>query len=112
MDDNIRYLVRNCGGTVGLQSTVLEKVSIGMKVDLTEEKYMGHKSALEIYGLSYSQWEELIDEWIFSERDRRILKRKLLDDITYETLAGEFMMSEQQLKTIVKAAKPTLFKHI
>ena len=30
--------------------------------------------------LSRSAWEKLIDEWIFSERDRRILKRRLLKE--------------------------------
>lgn len=48
-----------------------------------------------------SQVEALIDEWIFNERNRRILKRRLLDGITYERLAEEFDLSVQQTKNIV-----------
>ena len=41
----------------------------------------------EDFGKSRSEWENLIDEWVFSERDRRILKLRLLDGLTYERLA-------------------------
>ena len=42
--------------------------------------------------LSRSQWENLIDEWIFNEEHRKMLKRNLLDGRTYEQLA-EFCKS-------------------
>lgn len=45
----------------------------------------------------------LIDEWIFSERDRAILKRKLLDGVTFEQLAEEKYMSVQGIQKIVYA---------
>ena len=48
-----------------------------------------------------SEVERLIDEWIFSERDRAILKRRLLDGICFEPLAEEFDLSVRQIKTIV-----------
>ena len=41
----------------------------------------------EDFSKSRSEWENLIDEWVFSERDRRILKLRLLDGLTYERLA-------------------------
>jgi hypothetical protein len=62
--------------------------------------------------LSRSQWEYLIDEWIFSERDRAILKRRLLDGICFEPLAEEFGLSVRQTKSIVYKAQEQLFKHI
>lgn len=62
--------------------------------------------------LSRSQWIVLIDEWIFSERDRAILKRRLLDGLTYERLAEEFDMSVRQIKTIVYKSSERLFKKI
>ena len=46
-----------------------------------------------------SEWEKLIDEWIFNERDREILKRRLLDGVCYEPLAEEFNLSMQARKT-------------
>lgn len=62
--------------------------------------------------LPRSAWERLIDEWIFNERDRRILKRRLLDGVTFERLAYEFQMSPCQIKRIVKQGLATLIKHL
>ncbi len=62
--------------------------------------------------ISRSQMEYLIDEWIFSERDRAILKRRLLDGICYEPLAEEFDMSVRQIKTIVYKGEDRLFSKI
>lgn len=67
---------------------------------------------MESYNLSRSEWENLIDEYIFKERDRAILKRRLLDGICYEPLAEEFDLSVQQTKTIVYKATERLVKHL
>ena len=64
------------------------------------------------YGLSRSQWEHLIDEWIFNQRDRSLLKRRLLDGLTYEQLSAEFDLSVRQTKNIVYKQSEILFKHI
>ena len=66
----------------------------------------------ENYDLSRSEWENLIDEYIFKERDRAILKRRLLDGVCFEPLAEEFDLSVQQTKTIVYKATEKLIKHI
>lgn len=62
--------------------------------------------------LSRTQISNLIDEWIFNERDRSILKRRILDGILYEPLAEEFDLSVQQVKNIVYKAEGQLYKHI
>lgn len=62
--------------------------------------------------LSRSEWEHLIDEWIFSERDRELLKRRLLDGICYEPLADEFDISVTQVKNILNKLQAKLFKHL
>lgn len=62
--------------------------------------------------LSRSEISHLIDEWIFSERDRAVLKRRLLDGITYERLSEEFDLSVRQTKNIVYKAQEKLFKHM
>lgn len=59
-----------------------------------------------------SQIEQLIDEHIHSQRDRAILKRRLIDGVCYEPLAEEFDMSVRQVKTIVYKAKERLLKHL
>lgn len=61
---------------------------------------------------SRSEIERLIDEWIFNERDRAILKRRLLDGVCYEPLAEEFDLSVRHVKNIVYKAQERLYKHI
>ena len=62
--------------------------------------------------LSRSQIAHLIDEWIFSERDRAILKRRLLDGICYEPLAEEFDLSVRQIKKIVYKGQDKIYRHV
>lgn len=65
---------------------------------------------IEQYDLSRSQWEELIDEWIFNERDRDILKKRLLDGLTFERLAERFDLSTQRVSDIVYKSQAKLFR--
>lgn len=66
----------------------------------------------EDYNFPRSEWERIIDEWIFNERDRKILKRRLLDGICFEPLAEEFDLSVQQTKSIIYKTQTRLFKHL
>ncbi len=59
-----------------------------------------------------SEVERLIDEWIFSERDRAILKRRLLDGICFDKIAEEFDMSDRHIKRIVYKNMQRLLNHI
>ena len=59
-----------------------------------------------------SQIDALIAEYIHSERDRKILRRRLIDGICFEPLAEEFQMSDRQIKTIVYRCEQELFKHL
>lgn len=59
-----------------------------------------------------SQICALIDEHIHSERDRQILKRRLIDGICYEPLAEEFDMSDRQIKRIIYKLQDKLFKYL
>lgn len=62
--------------------------------------------------LSRSQIEELINEWILSERDRAIVKRRMIDGLCYEPLAEEFDLSVRQVKKIVYKAQEKIFRHV
>jgi len=64
------------------------------------------------YDLSRSQINHLIDEWIFKERDREIMKRRLLDGVCYEPLAEEFNLSVRQIKNIVYRSEIKIFSHV
>lgn len=59
-----------------------------------------------------SKVRELIAEYIHSERDRKILERRLIDGITFDKLAEEFDMSPRQMKNIVYKLQEQLFKHL
>ena len=52
--------------------------------------------------------EKLIDSWIHSERDRRLLHRRLIDGIRLEPLSMEFDLSVTQVKRIVYRGTETL----
>jgi DNA-directed RNA polymerase specialized sigma24 family protein len=67
--------------------------------------------AQELEDKSRTEIEALIDEWILNERNRKILKRRLLDGIIYEKLAEEFELSVRQVKDIVYKSKEKLYKH-
>lgn len=63
-----------------------------------------------------SDWERLIDEWIYNELDRHILKRKLLDGLTFEKIVEEINMPTytlelDQLKRRFYRAEERLFKY-
>lgn len=53
---------------------------------------------------------EAIDRYVRGERARKILKRRLLDEICYEPLAEEFDLSVSQIKRILIKAQEQLFK--
>ncbi len=65
-----------------------------------------------VFNKSRSEIEHLIDEWIFNERNRKILKRRLCDGVTYERLAEEFELSTQQIKSIVYKSQDVLSCHL
>lgn len=67
---------------------------------------------MEIYNLSWTDWSNIIDEWVFNERDREILKRRLLDGLTYKELQDEFNLSIDRLKRIIYKGQNKIFKHI
>lgn len=67
---------------------------------------------IEAIDLSRTEWENLIDEWIFNERDRQIIKRRLLDGLTFEQLAEEFNFSTQNIQRIIYKGTARLFRKI
>ena len=59
-----------------------------------------------------SEWERLVDEWIFNEQHRQMLKLNLLDGWTYERLAEKFEMSTRQVARVIPRLQNQLFKKI
>ena len=53
-----------------------------------------------------------IDTWIHSERDRKLLKRRLIDGICYEPLAEECGLSVRQTKNIIYKGQEKVFRRL
>lgn len=56
-----------------------------------------------------SQLDALISEQIHSERDRKIMRYKLIDGYTYERIAEIIGMSAIQISRIVKRCKKLIY---
>lgn len=56
--------------------------------------------------------EYIIDQVIHSERNRAILKRKLIDGISFEKIAEEFDLCTKQVKNIVRKSEEDVFIHL
>lgn len=69
-------------------------------------------SRRQIPDLSRSEIDHLVDEWILNERDRLVVKRRLLDGICFEPLAEEFDLSTQSVKNIVYRSLDKIYRHI
>lgn len=61
---------------------------------------------------SRSEIEAAITEWVLNERDRAVIRRRLIDGLTYENLAEEFDLSVSQVKRIVYKAQEKVFRHL
>lgn len=66
---------------------------------------MKDNETLDFDSLPRDAIEELIEQWIHSERDRKICHRRLLDGIRYEALGEEFCLSTRQVKQIISKSK-------
>ena len=67
---------------------------------------------IEESGLDTQEWSNLIDRWVFNELHRKILKRQLLDGLSFEELAEEFNYSVNGIKDIVYKAQSKLFSKL
>jgi hypothetical protein len=62
--------------------------------------------------ISRSEWERHIDEWIFDETHREMLKRNLLDGRTYEQIAEQFDCSRDKVARLIPKLQDKLFRKI
>jgi DNA-directed RNA polymerase specialized sigma24 family protein len=72
----------------------------------------GEEMKAEETGLPRSEISALIDEWIFSARDRNIMRLRWLDGLRYDDIADEMELSTRHVKNIVYKCENILFKHI
>lgn len=55
-----------------------------------------------------SEIDRLISERVHSERDRQLLRRRLIDGRTYDELSTEFFLSRRQVARIIARARSIL----
>ena len=81
---------------------------------LTANRWRLFTLNIEDSNLDRFEWENLIDRWIFDEKDRIILKRKFLDNIALEKIAEEkeVNLSSRQVNRRFEKAKKQLFKRL
>jgi len=68
-----------------------------------------------VKGYSRTQILETIEEWIVGRnalRNREILKKKLIDGISYMALAEEYDLSLKRVKTIVREGMKNIVEHM
>jgi DNA-directed RNA polymerase specialized sigma24 family protein len=54
----------------------------------------------------------VINDYVHSERDRNVLKRRYVDGVKFESLAEEFDLSVRQVKNIIYKHEKSIFKHL
>jgi len=64
------------------------------------------------YDLSRDEIVHLINQFIFSRRDRDMTKDRLLEGMTYEELAEKYFMSVRHIKNIIHKCKDIVFSHV
>ena len=79
---------------------------------LTWNRQEQKKMKRKLDEMSRTEIEGLIDEWIHNERDRKIMKRRLIDGVCFEPLAEEFDLSVREVKNIVYKGEEKIFAHV
>lgn len=67
---------------------------------------------IRLVDVSVPELNELIDSWIFNERNRQILKARLINGKTYEKIAEIFDLSDSQVKRIIAKGTETIASKI
>ena len=73
---------------------------------------------IELDDVTNEQIAQAIDSWIHSERDRIILKKRLIDGYTFQKISDylhdkhQIELSVRQLKNVIPRLEEKLFRHI
>lgn len=63
-------------------------------------------------GVSKDELFYIIDQYVHSERDRALMKRRLHDRVSIETLSEEFEMSPRRCFEVVKHNRGLIIVHL
>ena len=62
--------------------------------------------------ISYTEWDRLVDDWIFDELKRAVIKYKLYNGASYEQVAEKFELSVTTVKDYVKEGVTTITRAV
>ena len=62
--------------------------------------------------LSRDEIVYLIQQFLFSRRDRSMTYDRLIEGMTYEELAEKYYLSVRQVKNIIHKCKESVFSHV
>lgn len=62
--------------------------------------------------ISNTELSNYIDEWVRGERNRKLLKRRLIDGVALEPLAEEFNLTADRVKQIVNQERKKFEPHL
>ena len=80
-----------------------EAIIAGERSGRTDSEYLRDEGKMKnkFEHISNSQLSTLINEWVKNERNRKLLKRRLIDGITLEKIAEEFDISVTRTRQII-----------
>ena len=61
---------------------------------------------------SNSRIREIIGEYIHDEKHRKLMARRMIDNVTIDRLAEEFDLSVSQVKRIIWKDSKIIFRHL
>lgn len=73
---------------------------------------------IDLDEITNEEIEKAIDSWIHSERDRIIIKKRLIDGYTFQKISDylwdkhKMELSVRQIQNIVPKIEQKLFKHL
>ena len=67
---------------------------------------------LNLENITNTQIRSVIDEYIHNARDRQIMKDRLVDGLTYESLSEKHELSTVHTKRIVYKCEQIIFRHL
>lgn len=67
-----------------------------------------------IRGLERAKIEQMIDAYVLSQRDRKVIKLALLNDISYTNIAGrlDLEVSSRTVQEIMNRWMPIIMEHL
>ena len=73
---------------------------------------------IDLDDVTNEEIEKAIDSWIHSERDRIILKKRLIDGYTFQQISdylyaeSKIILSARQMKNVIPRLEQKLFRHM